>query len=400
MEKCFVVLKSGRDKSVLQHHPRLFSGAIKQIIGQPKAGDVVDVYDNHEQWLARGVINQTSQIAVRILTWNAEEVIDAVFWQSRVLEAVTRRKLDPLLAETNARRLIFGESDGVPGVIADDYAGQVIVEYSTLLALNWRSEIESALSGALTAEGVSAVIHARFDEERLKNEGVSHKRLVNTESDGSNRVIIRESDVLFEVDLNSGQKTGFYLDQRENRRRVGLYCKGVNVLNAFSFSGGFAVYAAKMGAKRILNVDSSAEALLMAVRNASLNAVEGVIAQHQANVFEDLRKRQNSDERFDVVILDPPKFAHNPSQIDNAARAYKDLNRLGMKVVSRGGVLATFSCSGVIDAALFQKIIFSSALEAQREIHIVERLSQASDHPVLATFPESEYLKGLICRVY
>ena len=223
------------------------------------------------------------------------------------------------------------------------------------------------------------------------------------------------------------QKTGFYLDQRQNRQRVAAYCTGGRMLNTFSYTGGFAIYAAAAGATEIINVDSSADALRLAHENALLNGLgikdyglgindnpqssisnpqspvpnpQSLITNIQANVFDDLRARREAGELYDVVVLDPPKFAHNPSQIERAARAYKDLNRVGMHLVKPGGVLATFSCSGVVDASLFQKIIFSAAMEAEREVHIVEHLSQASDHPVLLTFPESEYLKGLICRVY
>ncbi len=434
MSNVKIILKSGRDKPVRQHHPRLFSGGIKAIDGRPKSGEVVEIFDNHGEWIARGVINEASQIAIRLLTWDVNEAIDDAFWQRRVAQAVARRKVDPLLRDTNARRIIFGESDGLPGVIADDYAGHIVLEYSALVALNARNVIEAAIQAACAP----AQIHIRYDDERLKGEGVSAKlfgpsapALVaapkNAALPTEAATIIREGALQFRVDLTRGQKTGFYLDQRQNRQRVAAYCTGGRMLNTFSYTGGFAIYAAAAGATEIINVDSSADALRLAHENALLNGLgikdyglgindnpqssisnpqspvpnpQSLITNIQANVFDDLRARREAGELYDVVVLDPPKFAHNPSQIERAARAYKDLNRVGMHLVKPGGVLATFSCSGVVDASLFQKIIFSAAMEAGREVHIVEHLSQASDHPVLLTFPESEYLKGLICRVY
>lgn len=400
-----VVLKSGRDKSVRQRHPRLFAGAIKEIDGKPKDGDVVDVADNKGEWLARGIINQQSQIAVRLLTWDADELIDDALWHKRVASAIALRSADPLLANTNARRLIFGESDGLPGVIADDYAAHLVVEISTLAAIR----AKDAIAEALNMNAVPRRLIFRIDEERLKYEfGGSvpksmHELFAKTSDAGE--VEINENGLRFIVNLASGQKTGFYLDQRENRLKVARYCKGATVLNVFSFTGAFGVQALAAGATSVVNVDSSADAIALAQRNVLLNAGhintnvsdrwEGVVA----DAFADLRERRSRGEQFDVVILDPPKFAHNPGQIDRAARAYKDLNRIGMALVKAGGVLATFSCSGVVDAALLQKIVFSAALEAHRDAHIVEKLLQASDHPILLTFPESEYLKGFILRV-
>ena len=395
-----VILKSGRDRSVRQRHPRLFAGAIKQIDGRPRDGDVVDVLDNKGEWLARGIINQQAQIAVRLLTWRADEAIDDAFWQRRVQAAVARRRHDPALRHTNAIRWVFGESDGLPGLIADDYAGHLVLEVSSLLA--WRAL--PVLKAAL-AEGLSPqkVIH-RMDEERLRYEfggtvpRAVHEALSAPTPDAL--VEIREHEARFLVKPAGGQKTGFYLDQRENRLRVAAYCQGAAVLNAFAYTGGFGVHALRGGASRVLNVDSSAEALQLAEQNLALNNTRGsACACLEADVFALLRALRQQDERFDVVILDPPKFAHHPDQVNRAARAYKDLNRVALGLISPGGVLATFSCSGVVDALLFQKIVFSAALEAGREVRVLERLTQASDHPVLLTFPESEYLKGLICRV-
>ena len=394
-----VVLKSGRDRSVRLRHPRLFAGAIKEIEGRPKDGAVVDVVDNHGEWLARGVINQQAQIAVRLMTWQADEAIDAGLWAARARAALARRASDPNLRDTNARRLIFGESDGLPGLIADDYAGHIVIQLSTLAAANARESILGALADAVQP----VCIVERDDEERMRHERPGSKATgpgfaVAWGSAPEGPVEIREGGLRFEVDLRSGQKTGYYLDQRDNRARVARYCSGVEVLNAFAFTGAFAAHALAAGARHVVNVDSSADALALADRNLALNGLADRAEQLQADAFERLRAWRAEGRRFDVVILDPPKFAHNPGQIERAARAYKDLNRIGFSLVRPGGILATFSCSGVVDAGLFQKILFSAAVEAGRDAQIVERLTQASDHPVLLTFPESEYLKGLICR--
>jgi 23S rRNA (cytosine1962-C5)-methyltransferase len=374
----------------------LFSGAIKEIQGRPRDGNVVDVCANTGEWLARGIINQQAQIAVRLLTWDQHETINTAFWQKRVERAVQWRLRDPLLLHTNARRLIFGESDGLPGVIVDDYAGHIVLQLSTLAAANARETIRDAL--VQCAEPISII--ERNDDERMKHEHLRDSAGVLYGAPPEGPVEIVENDLRFLVDVSKGQKTGFYLDQRENRARVALYCKGATMLNVFAYTAAFGVYAAANGAASVINVDSSADALRIAEANQQLIGPVSTDVQYiTADAFTDLRARRANGEQFDIVILDPPKFAHSPEQIERAARAYKDLNRIGMALVRPGGLLATFSCSGVVDAALFQKVIFSAAIEARRDAQIVERFTQASDHPVLVSFPESEYLKGLLCRI-
>lgn len=399
-----VILKSGRDKSVRNRHPRLFAGGIKQVEGKPKEGDVVEVLDNKGEWLARGIINQQAQIAVRLLTWDESETIDADFWQRRAVAAIQRRQRDPLLQQTNARRLIFSESDGLPGIIADDYAGHVVLQISTLAASNACDHVVDALAQTLQP----TCIVQRNDEERLKHERVRERQstLYGQLPDGP--IQIQESDGRFWVHLVGGQKTGFYLDQRQNRLSLQRYIRqGSTVLNTFSYTGAFGVMAALAGAAQVINVDSSADALALAQQNFALNPVSPSQAHGResdnafvcADAFDDLRERRTRGERYDIVVLDPPKFAHNTAQIDRAARAYKDLNRLGLSLVKPGGYLATFSCSGVVSAELLQKIVFSAAIEANCDTQVVERYTQASDHPVLLSYPESEYLKGLLLHV-
>jgi 23S rRNA (cytosine1962-C5)-methyltransferase len=390
-----VTLKSGRDKPVRGRHPRLFAGAIKSIDGHPRDGEVVDVCANDGQWLARGIINQQAQIAVRLLTWDEREPIDDAFWDRRVARALSRRLRDPLLAGTDARRLVFGESDGLPGVVADDYAGRIVLQLSTLAAANARP----VLLDALERHARPACIIERSDEERLRHEHVAERRGLARGAPPDGPVTVAERGLRFLVDVAGGQKTGFYLDQRENRWRVAAHCRAARVLNVFSYTGAFGVCAAAAGAESVVNVDSSAEALRMAEANMALLPAACPAAYVDADAFDYLRGCRAEGRQFDVVILDPPKFAHSPAQIDRAARAYKDLNRVGLSLVKPEGILATFSCSGVVSPDLFQKIMFSAAIESRREVQVVERLTQASDHPVLLSFPESEYLKGLLCRV-
>jgi len=394
-----VILKPGRDKSVRNRHPRLFSGALKEMRGDAQSGEVVDVCSHAGEWLARGIVHRQAQIAVRLLTWNPDEVIDSAFWWRRVQAAVYRRHLDPLLTTTNAHRLIFGESDGVPGVIVDEYAGHLVLQVSALAGVNALPTLRDALIEMVQPQ----TIVVRADEERLKQEYGSK---LDTQTYGLGQqpdpVTILEDQLRFLVQLHRGQKTGFYLDQRQNRRRLRAYCQNAAVLNLFSYTGAFGVVAAAAGANRVVNVDSSAEALKLAAQMVELN--QSACAQTQmdyvcADAFAEVRSRRAAGEQFDLVILDPPKLAQTPGQVNRAARAYKDLNRVGLSLVKPGGLLVTFSCSGVVDAALFQKILFSAAIEAGRETQIVERLTQASDHPVALTFPEADYLKGLILRV-
>ncbi|MCX7939876.1 MAG: class I SAM-dependent rRNA methyltransferase [Thermoflexales bacterium] len=398
-----IVLKSGRDRSVRRRHPRLFANAIKEVQGRPKDGDVVDVVSNAGEWLARGVINQQSRTAVRLLTWNPNEVVDESLWRRRARAAVQRRLEDPLLAETSARRLIYGESDGMPGVIADQYADCIVIEFGTMLALRWKEALLAELRALLNPRHI--VIHG--DDERLRYEfGGRLPRwatlALESEPIEQPMVAVREGNLRFWVNVAGGQKTGFYLDQRDNRARVARYCKGAEVLNVFAYTGAFGIYALANGARRVVNVDVSAEALELSKHNVTLNFPNLEPERWEVvceDAFDNLSARYYNDERYDVVILDPPKFAHHFSQVSRAARAYKEINRLGLLLVKPGGILATFSCTGLVDAKKFQESVLGAALEAEREVQIVERLSQASDHPVSLFFPESDYLKGLICRV-
>lgn len=392
-----ITLKPGREKSVRNRHPWLFSGAIHTIDPKANDGDIVDAHSNTGQWLARGYLNRRSQIQVRLLSWQADAAIDEAFWRGRLQRALAGRASLAADPQTTAYRLVHAESDGLPGLVVDRYGDWLVMQCLTLGV----ERIKPLLARLLVELCQPAGIVERSDVEVRGKEGLRPAVGLLHGAAPAGPVEIMEHGQRFLVDLLGGQKTGFYLDQRENRRRVAAYCQGARVLNAFSYSGGFAVYALAAGAAHVSNLDSSLEALELSERNLALNGfdpdaqAEGVAG----DVFQVLRDWRAAGQRFDVIILDPPKFAHSQQQVDRAARAYKDINLLAMQLLSPGGLLASFSCSGLVSADLFQKILFGASVDAGRDVQVVERLSQGPDHPVLLSFPEGEYLKGLVCRM-
>ena len=393
-----VILKPGRDKPVRQHHPWIFSGAVARVKGDATDGDIVDVVSSDGTWLARGSINRRSQIVVRLLTWNENEAIDESFWRSRLERAIAGREAlrEASSGDTTAYRLVSAESDGLPGLIVDRYGDWLVTQFLTLGVERWKKEIVGQL-GKLSYRGV----YDRSDVKVRAKEGLPQTTGVLTGDEPPDLVEIRENGLRFWVDVKRGHKTGFYLDQRDNRRKVAPYLRGRDVLNGFAYTGAFAVYAMAAGAKSVTNVDTSADALELARRNIDLTGLTDLSGLEYVvgDVFAELRRFRAEGRTFDAVILDPPKFAQNDQQLKRAARGYQDINRVAMNILRPEGVLVTFSCSGLVSPDLFQKIIFSASLEAERDVQIVEKLGQASDHPILVTLPESEYLKGFVCRV-
>jgi 23S rRNA (cytosine1962-C5)-methyltransferase len=402
-ESATVVLRPKRDKPVRNHHPWIFSGAVSRVEGQAQDGDLVRVTDSSGEFLATGYLNRRSQIVVRLLTWDPDEPVDRSFWRRRLERAFAGRSRLATEPLTNAYRLVYAESDGLPGLIVDRYADWVIVQCLTLGMARHRDEIVSLLADpSLDSTGtlpVAAGIYARDDAEVRHKEGLPLETGALWGAEPPDRVEIVEHACRFQVDVKRGHKTGFYLDQRENRRRVAGYCAGADVLNAFAYTGAFGVYAGLAGARSVTNVDTSVEALTLAEENLALNgcAPQELLA---GDVFQVLRGYRDEERSFDVVILDPPKFAASQSQVMAASRGYKDINMLAMQLLRPGGFLATFSCSGLVNADLFQKILFGAGVDAGRDVQILERLAQGADHPVLLTFPESAYLKGVICRAW
>ena len=392
-----ITLKPGREKSVRNRHPWLFSGAIHTIDPKANDGDIVDAHSNTGQWLARGYLNRRSQIQVRLLSWQADAAIDEAFWRGRLQRALAGRASLAADPQTTAYRLVHAESDGLPGLVVDRYGDWLVMQCLTLGV----ERIKPLLTRLLVELCQPAGIVERSDVEVRGKEGLRPAVGLLHGAAPAGPVEIMEHGQRFLVDLLGGQKTGFYLDQRENRRRVAAYCQGARVLNAFSYSGGFAVYALAAGAAHVSNLDSSLEALELSERNLALNGFDpdGQAEGVAGDVFQVLRDWRAAGQRFDVIILDPPKFAHSQQQVERAARAYKDINLLAMQLLPPGGLLATFSCSGLVSADLFQKILFGASVDAGRDVQVVERLGQGSDHPLLLSFPEGEYLKGLVCRM-
>jgi 23S rRNA (cytosine1962-C5)-methyltransferase len=390
-----VILKRGRERSALNRHPWIFEGAIARVEGEPRDGAAVEVRGSDGAWLARGTWSGQSQIRVRLWTWDEAEAIDSRLIESRVRRALDGRRALMNDSRTTAYRLIFAESDGLPGVVADRYGDWVVLQLSTVGAAVRAQPIVEALADQLRPRG----IYERSDAEMRTREGLtpSDRLLWGDPPDGPLEIL--ENGYRYLVDFVSGHKTGAYLDQRLNRQRVAAYCVG-EILSCFSYTGGFEIAAAAAGATQITAIDSSADALAVAVHNLGLNGIDAPVEHIEGNVFSELRRFRAEGRTFDAIILDPPKFVHHRGQIERASRGYKDINLLAMQLLRPGGILATFSCSGLVSADLFQKIVWGAAVDARRDVQILERLTQAPDHPVLLTFPESEYLKGLICRVH
>lgn len=391
-------LKGERNKSVQQRrHPWVFSGAIDRLVGgAPAPGGIVDVQDAAGRFLARGYYNAHSAITVRLLTWDEGEAVDRAFWRHRLEAAIARRALLPAEEETDCYRLVFAESDDLPGLIVDRYGDWLVLQSLTLGVDRVKEDLAADLLDLLHPRG----IYERSDADVRAQEGLPPATGLLLGEEPPAQVIVHEHGHAFAVDVRAGHKTGFYLDQRENRRRVARYCAGAEVLNVFAYTGAFGVYAAAAGARRVANLDASAEALRLAEENLRLNGQDPAQAESvEGDAFQVLRRMRDAGRQFDVVILDPPKFAYSRAQVEAACRGYKDINMLGMRLLRSGGTLCTFSCSGLVSEDLFQKVVYGASIDVGREGRIVERLAQGCDHPVLLTFPEGAYLKGFVVRI-
>jgi 23S rRNA (cytosine1962-C5)-methyltransferase len=388
-----LILKPGREKSVLRRHPWIFSGAVQRV-DEPSAasGDTVDLLSFNGQFLARAAYSPISQIRARAWTF-ADEPIDADFFRKRIRQAIVKRQTLNVTRDTNAYRLIHAESDGIPGLVVDRYNDVLVLQSLTAGSEFWKETLADIL---LEEMGLQS-IYERSDADVRELEGLQPIAGI-LRGNPETQLRITEYGLRFIVDIAHGHKTGFYLDQRDNRQRVGELAQGRDVLNCFCYTGGFTVHALAGGAKSVVSVDSSADALALGQENVRLNGQQAGAAEWvEADVFHYLRKLRDQNRSFDMIILDPPKFAPTAAQAGKAARGYKDINLLAFKLLRPGGILATFSCSGGVDADLFQKIVASAALDAGVEATIIEHLSQGADHPVSLHFPEGMYLKGLIC---
>ncbi len=415
-----IVLKRGKEKPILNHHPWIFSGAIHRV-ENANDGDTVDVYDAagdassrtrgskgnlrddaSGEWLARAAYNSRSQIAARVWTFERGEEIDATFFTNKIARAREIRKLTG-----NATRLVNAESDFLPGIVVDQYGDFLVVQFLTLGAELHKEMIVDVLKEIVLNDVISVVrpssfvvrgIYERSDVDVRKKEGLKETTGVLFGEEPPDKIEIEENNARFLVDVKRGHKTGFYLDQRVNRLRALPYLRG-DVLNAFAYTGAFGVYAAKCNDARVLNLDASASALELARENFALNGVEANAEFVVADAFEKLREYRAEGKKFDAIVLDPPKFVTSQANLERAARGYKDLNMLAFQLLRPNGFLITFSCSGLVDAKLFQQIVFSAAVDGKRDAQIIERLGQSPDHPIGLNFPEGEYLKGLAVRV-
>ena len=392
-----VILKPGREESLRRRHPWVFSGAVESVRGEPEPGGTVDILASDGAWLARGAFSPRSQITVRVWSFAVEEEVEAGFFGRRLEQALKARK--PLLerADLTACRLVSAESDGLPGLIVDRYADFLVCQFLSWGAERWRGEIVSRLRERLGLEDV----YERSDEQVREKEGLQPRAGVLSGRMPPERLEIREGPAHFRVDIRGGHKTGFYLDQRENRELFRGFAAGAEVLNGFAYTGGFGVWALLGGAGSLTQVESSAQALELGRENLALNGFgDRGVEDLCGDVFQVLRRFRDAGRRFDLIVLDPPKFARSAGQVERAARGYKDINLLAFKLLGPEGVLFTFSCSAHVQPALFQKIVADAALDAGREAQIIRDLGQAADHPVALHFPESRYLKGLVCRAW
>jgi 23S rRNA (cytosine1962-C5)-methyltransferase len=386
-------LKPGREKSILHDHPWIFSGAIERLEGSPQSGETILVVDAAGHALGKAAYSPSSQIRARMWTRSVDLAVDADFLRTRLQTALDLRRVSVPPAETDALRLVFAESDGLPGLIVDRYCDQLVMQCLSTGAEFWRETLADLL---VELTGIKA-IYERSDVDVRSLEGLPERIGPLRGAAPPDRIEIHENGLRFWVDVLAGHKTGFYLDQRANRSRLGKLAAGRDVLNCFSYSGAFSVYALAGGAASVLSVDSSADALALGQENLALNGIDAAKADWmEGDVFVLLRRFRDQARSFDMIVLDPPKFAQNAAQAERAARGYKDINLLALKLLRPGGLLFTFSCSGGVSPDLFQKIVAGAAVDASVDARIIGRMSQGPDHPVALNFPEGEYLKGLV----
>ena len=391
-----IILKKGKEKAVLHHHPWVFSGAIENVKGKPANGDIVRLINAKGDFMAYGFYNDQSRVALRLLEWDENVVVDDNWFKEKVATAVNSRA--GILADgiTNTCRLIFSESDYLPGLIVDKYADHLAVQTLTSGIEKVMPVIIDELQRLLNPES----IFDKSDASSREHEGLQTSNIALTLNSPPENVEVKENNIIYNINIAEGQKSGFYCDQRDNRKILASYAKGKKVLDCFSYTGGFTLNSLQSGASSVTSVDSSALAIETLKENIKLNKLDA--AKHiaiQSDVNKQLRAFREQDERFDIIILDPPKYAPSRSALDRASRAYKDLNRLAMLLLNEGGLLATYSCSGAMNMETFKQVLAWAALDAGKQVQFIHQFCQPEDHPVRASFPEGEYLKGLLCRV-
>lgn len=391
-----VVLKKGKQKAALQKHPWIFSGAIDKVKGAPVNGEVVKVLAADQSFLAYGYYNNQSRVTVRLLDWDEETVINKEWYHVRLKNAIAARAHVLKNQDTNTCRLVFSEADYLPGLIVDKYADFLSLQILSAGIENIKTDIIDILREELNPLG----IFDKSDANARTHENLEVSQGLLWGENPPEFVEVKENGVVYHINIADGQKSGFYCDQRDNREILAAYTADKNVLDCFCYSGGFTLNSLKQGAAHVTSVDSSALAIETLTHNVGLNGYDAAKQDSiQSDVNKQLRIFKEEGKKFDVIILDPPKYAPSRSALDRAARAYKDLNRLGMLLLESGGILATYSCSGAVDMETFKQIIAWAALDAGKEVQILKQFHQPEDHPVRISFPEGEYLKGLLLRV-
>lgn len=392
-----IYLVKGREKSVKRKHPWIFSRGISKVEGEPAIGETVDVFAHDGKWLAKAAYSPASQIRARIWSFNKED-INKAFFTKRIKDAQLLREDIIERDGLTGYRLIAAESDGLPGVTIDRYQNYFVCQLLSAGAEYNKTAIVDALVECFP----ECHVYERSDVAVRKKEGLKEVTGVLHGEEPPKSVVIEENGVKISVDIVGGHKTGFYLDQRDSRQQAMKYVQDKDVLNCFSYTGGFGLYSLKGGAKRVINADVSQPALDTAKFNAELNEFD--ISKKRAvflnaDVFKLLREYRDQGTQFDVVIMDPPKFVSSKSNLTSGANGYKDINMLAMQILKPGGTLLTYSCSGLMTSDLFQKIIADAALDSGRQVKFVERFEQAADHPTDSAYPEGFYLKGFACKV-
>lgn len=388
-----IALKKSAESFIKRKHPWIFSGAIDKVEGNPSNGQTVQIFTSDKKLIGNGSFSPSSQIRVRVWSFDPNEKIDSDFFRKKILDASEVRKQFINESTTNAYRIINSESDGLPGLIVDRYANFLVCQFLSAGAEFNKEAIVGMLDDIFKPPG----IFERSDVEVRTKEGLQPVKGLLKGTIPDDLIEVQENGFKFLVDIKNGHKTGFYLDQRDNRLLVSEFAKGKNVLNCFSYTGGFSVYALAAGANKVTQIEASSSAIELSLKNIELNNLNSSLLESiNGDVFEVLRKFRDERKTFDVIILDPPKFTESASQIQKASRGYKDINLLAIKLLNPGGILFTFSCSGHISSELFQKIVADAALDSGREVKILKQLTQSSDHPVSLNFPEGLYLKGLV----
>ncbi|OGW77260.1 MAG: hypothetical protein A3I73_05870 [Omnitrophica bacterium RIFCSPLOWO2_02_FULL_45_16] len=390
MQDKVIRLRKGKKGRLKAGHPWIFKGAILEVGSNIKPGDIATVVNNENKFIGRGYYNPASEISIRLLTFK-DETIDRLFLHKRIKDAIDKR--DYLKNITNAKRLIFSEGDGLPGLIADLYSDTLVFQVFTF----GMEKLKEVALKILTDIVNPKYVYEKSDSPFRKIEGLkSVKNWIG--SNGQTSIEIYEGKAKFVVDIENGHKTGFYLDQRKSRLAIGAISRDKTVLDLFCYTGGFSINASLGGAKKVLGVDKKKEWLTLARKNALLNGVSGSMNFIDGDAFLILRKILDAGEKFDIIVLDPPSFAKDRRAIITASKGYKELNTLAIKILNENGVLCTFSCSHNMPNDIFSKILKDSAKAGGRKFSILKRCRQDKDHPIIKTIPETEYLKGCFLK--